>query len=201
MRLLLFVNILFIFACQALPSKTLEKPKAASTSTKVGIPFISHSNWLAVNLDFQHYEKVRKQLETLIGRPLKHRGEAHITLISPPEFESFAKVISMSELEKELGTDRVQNLEFEEICIGKGSKAKGSTQKIETFFIVVESKAIRSLRLQIQDILVKRGHKQFKAEAFDPHITLGFDERDLHKEEGITKSRASCFFPLQNLHL
>lgn len=198
MRLLLFINILFLFACQTLPSKSSD---STGIPQKFAPPFVSHSNWLAINLDFQRYEKVRKQLETLIGRPLKHRSEAHITLISPPEFESFQKVISMNELEKELSTDKIQSLDFDEVCIGKGSKAKGSSQKIETFFVVVESKAIRSLRLQIQELLAKRGHNQFKAEVFDPHITLGFDERDLHKEEGIIKNRASCFFPLQNLHL
>lgn len=105
----------------------------------------------------------------------------------------------MAEIEKFWSPERIQSSAFREICVGKGQKIT-SGRTLETYFVVIESSELLQLRRELEAELFRRGNKKFRATAWQPHITLGFDERDLHEVDGIRKDSSSCVFPLQRLH-
>jgi 2'-5' RNA ligase len=64
----------------------------------------------------------------------------------------------------------------------------------KTFYIVVESPELVAIRQEIQNLFLLKGgnEKDFVAENFYPHITIGYTKRDLHDEDGIIKDAKSC---------
>jgi len=168
------------------------------------VEFIKHlgprpmQTYLAMNLNAQGLDSVRRSIEQRTQTSLKHRGEAHITVITPVEFDKYFRPLKgagefMNERALELG---IQRLPFEIVCIGQGQKAEMST-----FYYVVKSQDLLNLRNQIaKELFEQLPHnvetqmlkESWKKEVFYPHITLGFTHRDLHFEEGVTKDSGSC---------
>lgn len=162
----------------------------ASCATKPRFPSPSY---LAVSLPFEKYEKIRQNIEQKNGITLKHRGEAHITVISPPEYKNLESFLKMEELQALAQEMNIQQSPFDSLCIGKGISKK-SPQEGVTYFMVIESKKLREFRKKIESLFLSRGGnpKSFLANAFYPHITLGFTQRDLHFEDGVIKDTTSC---------
>lgn len=189
MKTLGLIFLVFILGCQT-------KPKDIPPTAE----FIAHDNWLGINLPFEKYDKLRLQLEGLIGRSLKHRGEAHITLVTPPEYEAFKDTLSMNEVQKILQPQKLQSAKFQHLCIGK-IQQKSSERTIETFYVVIESPDLFNQRADLERTLAQKGYHQFKAKNYSPHITLGFDEVDIHPKSSTAKDSSTCTFPIQQLHL
>jgi hypothetical protein len=51
------------------------------------ITFLENKSHLAMNIPYIPVESLRKEVEKRLGSDLKNRGEAHITVITPPEYE------------------------------------------------------------------------------------------------------------------
>lgn len=51
----------------------------------------SMGSWLGVNLSYGPFDQLRKSVEKTIKYKLNSRGEAHITVITPPEFDKILK--------------------------------------------------------------------------------------------------------------
>lgn len=165
-------------------------------------PFIAHTgnqnmqNYLALNIDFAEVEQIRKQVEKQITFPLKNRGEAHITVISPIEFgkSSTAKSVGMNAINKVALKYGIQQLRYLPVCVGRGEKLNTQTgETMQTYFLVVDSLDLVQLREKVKEELKLT---DWDLQNFYPHITLGFTERDLHFEEGVVKNKESCLIPL-----
>ena len=166
--------------------------------------FIAHSgsgkydNYLMLNVPFAPVEKVFLDLQTTLGKSLKNRGEAHITVITPPEYNNSLKgFVSMAEIDKIAIEMNIQSAEFEIVCIGSGKKMIDNKLE-QTFYIVVTSKTLLDIRRKIQALYLEKGGdaKKFNADHYFPHITLGFTKRDLHESDGIIKDKKSFFAAL-----
>ncbi len=154
------------------------------------IAFVSHPDWLALTLDYTGFAELYRKINQRQALPLKNRGEAHITILTPPEFKSFQGQIPMSEIES-LFQERIKNATFEIVCVGKG-KLK-SPSDLQTFFVVVKSHDLLQIRQAIKQLANK--HKvgsEFNPDEFYPHITIGFTERDLHLADAVRKDQSSC---------
>lgn len=132
---------------------------------------------------------------------LQTRGEAHITVITPPEAQGWFNkdkkginfLISSIELHKKYFSS-LQKTKFTPRCIGKQSNDKGNT----VFYIVVESDDLFAIREEIQREMESRAKFSkkkvyFSAKNYFPHITIGFIGGDVH---GVSKGLDTCVIDL-----
>lgn len=168
-------------------------------------PFLSHidpgpfKSYLAMNLPYPGFESLLRKTEELAGAPLKTRGEAHITVITPPEFDKvLSKRISMKDINLIAEKLRIQQIAFKPLCIGKGV-AKMKDTELATYFVVIDSEPLFKLRKAVQDLYITKGGKaaDFNPDLFFPHVTLGYTERDLHFEDGVKKDATTCIINLE----
>jgi len=198
MKRVLFVSVLIFSACATPPSTTQEGFYNPATTEKA--PFIEHTEekpmkaYLAMNLPYAPYQALLEQVQKTEGVTLTNRGEAHITVVTPIEYDKVLKKhLSIAEIHKIAAAAKIQDAEFTPVCVGRGQKEiNGKLEK--TYFVVVDSPALMELRGQIEEAYIKNGGKtqDFVPERFSPHVTLGFTARDLHNEDGVVKNKASC---------
>lgn len=154
--------------------------------------FISHPNYLAQNLQFLPFDKIRTQLEHKLERTLLHRGEAHITVLSPPEWEILTSHLRPTHIEEIAQIFKIQQMPFEVLCVGSYS----SPDKGATYFLVINSPHLFDLRTRIHRAFTQLGGNpdKFDPTHYFPHITLGFDVKDFHHADGAIKDSSSCVY-------
>ncbi|XGC79378.1 hypothetical protein ACES2L_08555 [Bdellovibrio bacteriovorus] len=196
-----FVSVLiivFLTACTHKSGSALRKI-AYSPSEITAQPFSSgkEKTYLSLDLAYAPFEKIRIDLEEQEDLRLQHRGEAHITVITPPEFKILQKKVSMKEIEAIATELEMQKFTPKLLCVGKGSlQISGKTES--TYYVVIESERLYQIRKAVETLYHKKGGKEnFDAENYYPHVTLGFTKRDLHLEDGIKKDASSCLYGLR----
>ncbi|CAO3622887.1 unnamed protein product [Cunninghamella blakesleeana] len=160
------------------------------------VPFVEHNEgvaWLGMQVDFQYVKPVFDSLNST-RQPLQSRGEAHITVISPPEFNVLASVnITIQDINKIAKKNNIQSSPFKAICLGKVS------QKDDVVYqIIVTSPALVKIREEIFRLYYsKQGNVSlFDPRSFWPHITIGFTDHDLFIEGGVYKGFNACYRPI-----
>lgn len=163
------------------------------------VPLVSHTgtghfqSYLVLNVPYKPVLAVNKKISKAIGRKLKTRGEAHITVITPPEYDNALKgVVSIERIHQIAEQWAMQEMTFDIICIGSGAAKLGQKME-ETFYLVVTSKDLLHLRQEIEKLYLQRGGKAgaFQASKFYPHITIGYTKKDLHIHQGVIKDASS----------
>lgn len=152
-------------------------------------------HYLALQLPFEPINILRQQLENQLKRPLKHRQEAHITVLSPTEYQAIQSQISINDLYTIIQPLEYAESWFEVICLGR-SKAQLDNFEADTFYLVIQSLLLTQLRQQIFLAIKKKDEKENTFHPFNyyPHITVGFSHQDLHPENHfITKDKRNCF--------
>ena len=159
---------------------------------------LEHENYLSLAIPFAPVKAVHAELESRLALKLVNRGEAHVTIISPPEFEKLSAKLTMKELNAIAARRKVQESDLDLICVGEG-KARVGEREDRTYYLVVRSRALKDLRGEIEKLFRSRGGdaRAFVAAEFHPHITVGFTTADLHAHQGVIKSEASCRFDIQ----
>ena len=118
---------------------------------------------------------------------LETRGEAHITLITPPEFKVLVKKIPAEILHQMADKFIKTTPSFEHVCLGLGEKFGAG----KTYFVVIKSADLLAFRASLAHVS-KLPVTAFDPANFYPHVTIGFTQRDLHLEDGITKDTRAC---------
>ena len=209
LRSTLFILLaLKLFACT--PSRTADRaelPKSdASYTLDASIldggsaPFIKHEDdkpfgsYLAMNLPYAPVKSLFDEIERTGGQSLITRGEAHITVVTPVEFDKVLKKhLSISEISKIALDAEIQSATFDIVCLGKSELVVGN-ERLTTYFVVVTALQLLEIRTAVQQAYIKAGGAadEFSPEGFYPHITVGFSKRDLHFEDGILKDKSAC---------
>lgn len=165
-----------------------------SLSACAAQPISGHSDkhaksYLSLDLPYAPFEKMRQEVERSEQLQLLHRGEAHITVLTPPEFNQMKKRLNMKEIEILADKMNLQKSAYDSYCIGKGI-----SQGDRTYFVVIQSEDLFKIRKAIHALYVSKGGdtKDFNPELYHPHVTLGFTKRDLHLQDGVTKDASSC---------
>lgn len=179
---------------------TVQKKQELFKQLKAPAEFLSHNSskpygtYLIRNLPFSPAKRLKEAVEKALNLELMDRGEAHITVITPPEYDRMKahnSAISMNSIE-DLLKNFVQHSRFE--VLGLGSlKGENSKKEIsEVYFVVIESRQLRALRKLVA------AEYDLPVEVFDPaaqdfHITLGFTKSDLFARPGFParKDRSS----------
>ncbi len=150
----------------------------------------SLKNYISLELPYKEYEVERLGLEKKWALTLKNRGEAHITLLTPPEYEKLKQKIPPVEIHQMAETFLKTKPQFEKICVGSGSVQLNNHLE-KTYYVVVSSKDF----LKFRESLTERAQlskAEFDPAVFYPHVTLGFTLRDLHLEDGLKKDASTC---------
>ncbi len=202
--ILIFSLLGLMMACQTSGPKTVptrdpadgpgtvihDSPELHDTES---LSFKSHPNYVSVEIPFSPVQSIYQQVQTQTGLTLQNRGEAHITVITPPEFSELKSKLTMQDIEMLQGSGSLQKILFTIECVGMVQKAAAQVP-LKAFFLVVKSVDLLNFRRRILEKFVSAGGSghRFDAENFLPHITLGFTQRDLHEADGIHKDTTSC---------
>ena len=191
--------ILLIFPTFLDAKAKFEWKEAKELHSKVR--FIAHEvqkpygQYLIMNINFSPVKNLFLELDQHLGSTLNKkqaRTEAHITVITPPEFDLvLGKVLTIQEINKLALKMEIQEFDIKVICVGKGDYKKDST-----YYLVVRSRKLKDLRKRIFDLYKKKGGdaSQFDPNLFYPHITIGYTKKDLHLgPHGVKKGINSCW--------
>jgi hypothetical protein len=162
--------------------------------------FKPEADWVGIPMPFGPVEKIREELENRIGKKLQHRGEAHITVITPPEFRILAQTLKMNTIDKIVAKEGSMKAPIKVLCLKKVTAVLGNKTE-ESWFISVDSPELREFRNQVWRRFVANGGLpgDFVWKRWAPHITVGFTSRDLHDEDRISKEKADCAYELKAL--
>ena len=106
------------------------------------MPYIPQPNFVQLNVPLEPVLKVKNEIQQAIQTRLLSRGEAHITVITPPEFEKIKRFVTIEELHQAAALIfNMQSFEYEIKCLGIGLK-EDPRQDLRTFFLVVESEQL-----------------------------------------------------------
>ncbi len=168
------------------------------------VPFVSHNKpskiygtYLARNISYKPITKIRTYIEKVRNLKLKHRGEAHITVLTPPEFNHIKRwnpsinMISIDHLVDSL----IQYVHFNILGIGSLKGQNTNKQESEVFFLVIKSRGLRTIRKLIA------AEWSIPKDIFDPmkqdfHITIGFTASDLFSRKGFEAKKDSSTIQL-----
>jgi hypothetical protein len=80
--------------------------------------------------------------------------------------------------------------------VASSTAAKHSDLK--TYYVLVEAAGLESIRGEIYRRYVERGGDRYAwaPRRYNPHISIGFTERDLFEQDGVTKDRSQCAYEL-----
>ncbi|KAG0211675.1 hypothetical protein BGX28_007569 [Mortierella sp. GBA30] len=175
------------------------------------IPFVPHtgttlfSNWVGLTVDYKYVKPVFdlvNSTQAIANGTLLSRGESHITVILPPEYDNILHPagVTIEELNAlaTLGAhkNRLQRAKFGIECLGRVqvvSKPDNVFQQAVQI-ILKNFEDIVDYRRDVFKLFVKKGGNPalFDPENFLPHITLGFKHRDIFVEDGVFKGKNAC---------
>lgn len=202
-----FLFILFLITTSAFAQVQFNLNSSIENTSSM--PFITHSsndqtsfeNSLALNVEYFQIQSLRETIELMTGKKLKFftgwdpNGEAHVTTITPPEFVfALNKFISMNRINEIAKEEKIQSSDLNILGLGSAKRIIEG-QEEETFFLIVDSLKLRSIRFKIHKEFVKNGGnpKDFDPGWFFPHITIGFTKTDLHENKGVIKNLKHSF--------
>jgi hypothetical protein len=170
-------------------------------------PFVHHDSYLSMALPYSAYSLLFEDVQKNVSsRQLINRGEAHITVLTPPEFAVLKSKVTMAEIDDLANKMGIQQSKIEPICIGRGQATIDGVDQ-QTYFVVVAAENLLSLREQLALLFTSRGGSLaaasgipadgFVASHFLPHVTIGFTKADLFEQQGVVKDRTSCVEPLE----
>jgi hypothetical protein len=167
-------------------------------------------SWLGWNLPSQPADDLRHELEVHLRThgqlgaqaSLRGRDEAHITVITPPEFDKVLRpFVTMEEINdmargagNRAGELPLQQMSFAVHSLGR-AQARIDKKLQATYYVIVESPDLLALRQRIFELYRERGGEpsQFDPATFYPHVTIAFSERDLHIADNVYKGKNSSF--------
>ncbi|KAF9272799.1 hypothetical protein BGZ68_002082 [Mortierella alpina] len=175
------------------------------------VPFKSHngtkpySSWVGLTLDYSYIKPVFnliKATESIANGTLRTRGEAHITVITPPEFDRILRPagVTIQHLDDLATTglqkDRLQKAKFGFECLGRVQVVSkpGNVFQQAVQIILKDYGDLVDYRWDVFSLFVKKGGNPalFDPENFSPHITLGFRHRDIFEVDGVFKRKNAC---------
>jgi 2'-5' RNA ligase len=184
----------FIFLSLLISSFSHAKTLTLSREVFETMPFSSQYSEDGALIRSIHYSSVNAlipQLNSLFNLDLEDRKEAHITVVTPTEFQSsLIKVFTVNEMLARYSS-HIQDLPFEVVCVGSRISSNGQNL---VFYLVVKSAELSEIRFDLAQEAKFRAQAQniplvFKPEAFWAHITIGYIKGDVFE---FSKGPESC---------
>jgi 2'-5' RNA ligase len=194
------VNFLLVLVCVIMGILAQANTDVGSFENQViNEGFVQPESYLSQGFLFEPFSQIRAHVEKHEGVKLTHRGEAHMTLITPPEWKVLSALITKAEANEIAVSFGLVKAPFKVRCYGRFQKEiEGKLES--TYYLIVESKIALEVRHQLSKLFLSRSKvsgisSSFLPDNFFPHITLGFTKQDFHEQDGAIKSEKSCFLP------
>ncbi|KAF8936409.1 hypothetical protein EDD21DRAFT_338750 [Dissophora ornata] len=176
------------------------------------IPFVPHTgsalftNWVGLDVDFKYVKPLFdlvNSTQSIANGTLLSRGEAHVTVILPPEYDNILHPAGVTI--DEINTiashkNRLQKAKFGIECLGRVQvvSTPDNVYQQAVQIILKDFQDIVSYREDVWKLFVKKGGNPalFDPWNFTPHITLGFRHRDIFVEDGVFKGKNACIHKL-----
>ena len=187
-----------LFSVHAFALTPLVYSNGLTDSSKPAISGNHKSNYVEMKLPFEPAQELRLRLEDRLGSPLKNRGEAHVTVITPVEFAVLKPVMSLDEIAELANSQMPSRHRAKPICVGEGrATVDGNLEK--TYFVVLSAPSLLRVRQAIAKEFIAKGGRSdaFIPDDFYPHVTLGFTKRDLFESDGVIKDEKTCVYSLR----
>ncbi|KAI8923486.1 hypothetical protein BC831DRAFT_437029 [Entophlyctis helioformis] len=181
------------------------------TASAASIPFLpkrgpipAYGSYIQQTVDFASVVPVFNALNATYG-PLKTRGEAHITVVSPPEvLFALSNVMTIEEIEAVVNPadHPIQSVKFTPVCVGRQSMVESKAtspfvgKRTYVYNLLVDAPELFEARRRLQAAYIKKGGDPSNFDAiagFYPHITLGFVDHDWFPEDHVYKTYYTCF--------
>lgn len=156
---------------------------------------------LAMNVQYAPVKTIRDNLSEILNYDLQFfklwnpNGEAHITVITPPEYFTVIKqFVSIERIEQIALRMHIQYSDLTILGIGRG-EAQINNKAEKTYFIIVQSQNLLRIRQEIYKEYLQNGGpaKAWNPNHYYPHITIGFSLRDLHEADGVIKDMVHSY--------
>lgn len=193
------ITAIFLLACVA-PAKASPIPLLLDQRGHAvhGMPFIprhSPGYALALNVPYAPVKALREALNAVLGTELRFftgwdpAGEAHVTVITPPEWEILSTRLCADEVDAIALMYGIQRADLRILGLGSG-KAMLEDKEEQTFFLIAESLTLRWIRLAVHKAYVAKGGNpaDWDPSWYFPHVTVGFTKTDLHEQQGVIKN-------------
>ncbi len=161
-------------------------------------PFRELKSYIETNFDKYTSDIDNLKDYKINEKKLDDRGEAHITLITPPEGKSYFRGTDRIGIDEYYPIDkiikdfekRILAFDFEVVCLGRQVEP---AKKLIVFYLVVKNPAFNKLRKTIFNIAEdNRGTQLPKIHPLDPyyaHITIGYISGDVYN---VSKGTDTC---------
>ncbi len=196
MKFFILLALLVSSVVTAADSFPLSK-KLLSGSEEDFLPHTStgaFGSYLIMNLPAAPSQAFFNTIVSQLSLKLKNRGEAHITVITPPEYDNILKdFVPIEEINQIAVNAKIQQTKVNATCLGR-SRAEVDGKTLEAYYVVVNAPGLVEVRKQIFKKYVEKGGEpsRFDPKHFYSHITIGFTDRDLQETDGIFKGVNSC---------
>lgn len=204
-NLILKTMTLMVLLLASMSGYAIEQiPLSKSIYVNDNLPFESHQGSgpfdtaIAMNIQYAPVKSIRDMLSAYLNYPLRFftgwnkEGEAHITVITPPEYTNvIKKFVGIERIEEITLENYIQTSDLTVLGLGRGV-VNINDKAEETYFIIVESNNLLKIRQQIYEEFVNNGGDKnaWDPKHFHPHITVGYSLRDLHEADGVIKDVA-----------
>jgi 2'-5' RNA ligase len=162
------------------------------------LDWTAKSHFVGMKVPYGPIDKIKKEVEAREGIILQSRGEAHITVITPPEMGVLRTRMSLEQINGTIAKSNIQATKIHLDCLGRGQWKQGH-KILATYFLIVKAPGLLLIREKLRQQFVAAGgdRQAFVVERFRPHVTVGFTERDLHPEDGVIKDKRSCVYRVE----
>ncbi|KAI8986444.1 hypothetical protein BDB01DRAFT_610368 [Pilobolus umbonatus] len=147
-----------------------------------------------------NYDYVRPLFDLLnsTDQVLQNRNEAHITVISPPEYDILAASgMTIDEINSIALDMSIQSSVFDIICIGKEDVIVNRERSVVYQFIVHSPNLLAIRRKIFQLYSDYNGNTAlFDPESYWPHVTIGYTLTDVFVQHGVYKGSNVCYSPV-----
>lgn len=156
--------------------------------------------YLQVTLDYAPFKPLYDALKRAYPQ-LQSRGEAHITVINPQEYDQVLSKagVRMSEINEIAKRANIQAAKYTISCLGRSRLSLDKDKpnvKSDTYYLVLSSPALVKIRQEVNRLYLRKGGEPslFSPEAFWPHITVGYTTRDVFLfPDGVFKGTNTCW--------
>ncbi len=162
------------------------------------LDWTAKSNYVEIKVPYEPVAQLKLDVEKREGVSLKSRGEAHVTVLSPPEMTVLRTRLSLEQINGLMEKSNLQAIPIQLICLGRSQMKQGG-RRLAVYYLVVQAPEILKVREKLLQQFIAAGGNQeaFVVGRIYPHITVGFSERDLHHEEGVIKDSRSCLYKVE----
>lgn len=140
---------------------------------------------------------------------LINRGESHITVITPPEYNVLSvSGLTIKDINAIASTSNIQMSSYTPICVARYRKDLNAATITDcdknpkcnvVYNVIVDTPDLVAIRHRINDRYQSLGGEPglFDPDYFLPHITVGFNGGDMFDfPHGVFKGKQACWGPL-----